>query len=159
MIIPQLQQSFGQGFSLDYLISMHLLDSGKAEIIMGLGLLPRRTRDTLEQKAVKMKSEILMQAYKEMRNQVNSDNRMLKRKYFQNEITQQEGNVKGTRSVINKLINRRSKTTEIPFLNVENKICSEPIEKVEALNDFFYRNRGKSKQEIPGSKSIFTGFR
>ena len=83
-----------------------------------------------------MKSEILMQAYKEMRNQVNSDNRSLKRKCFKNEITQQEGNVKGTWSVINKLINRRSKTTEIPSLNVENIICSEPIEKVEALNDF-----------------------
>ena len=51
--------------------------------------------------------------------------------------TQQESNVKDTWSVINKLINRRSKTTEIPFLNVENKICSEPIEKVEALNNFF----------------------
>ena len=45
-----------------------------------------------------------MQAYKEMRNQVNSDNRSLKRKYFKNEITQQEGNVKGNWSVINKLI-------------------------------------------------------
>ena len=79
-----------------------------------------------------------------MRNQVNSDNRSLKREYFKNEITQQEGNVKGTRSVIDKLINRRSKTTEIPFLNFENKICSEPIEKVEALNEFFIET-GKSK--------------
>ena len=41
----------------------------------------RRTRDILKQKAVKMKSEILMQAYKEMRNQVNSDSRSLKREY------------------------------------------------------------------------------
>ena len=45
----------------------------------------RRTRDILKQKAVKMKSEILMQAYKEMRNQVNSDNRSLKREFFKNE--------------------------------------------------------------------------
>ena len=29
-----------------------------------------------------MKSEILMQAYKEMRNHVNSDNRSLKREHF-----------------------------------------------------------------------------
>ena len=77
-----------------------------------------------------------MQAYKEMRNRVNSDNRSLKREYFKNEITQQEGNVKGTWSVINKLINRRSKTTEIPFLNVENKICSEPIEKSKLSTTF-----------------------
>ena len=53
-----------------------------------------------------MKSEILMQAYKEMRNQVqvNSDNRSLKREYFKNEITQQKvtSKVLGT-----SLINRR----------------------------------------------------
>ena len=100
------------------------------------------------EKAVKMKSEILMQAYKEMRNQVNSDNRSLKREYFKNELTQQEGNVKGTCSVINKLINRRSKTTEIPFLNVGNRICSEPIEKVEALNDLFIETRKNLNKKL-----------
>ena len=110
----------------------------------------RRTRDILKQKAVKMKSEIVMQAYKEMRNQVNSDNRSQKREYFNNEITQQEGNVKGTWSVINKLINRRSKTTEIPFLNVENKICSEPIEKVAALNDFFIETGENLNKKFQG---------
>ena len=91
-MIPQLQKSFGQGFSLDYLISMHLLDSGKGRNNYAPWITPeltgkRRTLDILKQKAVKMKSEILMQAYKEMRNQVNSDNRSLKRKYFKNEIT------------------------------------------------------------------------
>ena len=54
-----------------------------------------------------------MRACKEMRNQVNSENHSLKREYFRNEVTQQEDNVKGTWSVTNKLINRRSKTTEI----------------------------------------------
>ena len=77
---------------------------------MRRGLLPSRPGregPVICEKVVKMKSEILMQAYKEMRNQVNSDNRSLKREYFKNELTQQEGNVKGTWSVINKLINRR----------------------------------------------------
>ena len=44
-----------------------------------------------------------------MRNQVISDNRSLKREHFKNEITQQQGNVKGTWSAINKLIDRTDK--------------------------------------------------
>ena len=42
----------------------------------------RRTRDILKAKAAKMKSEILMEAYRNLRNQVNRENYKLKRQYF-----------------------------------------------------------------------------
>ena len=48
------------------------------------------------------------------------------------------------------LINRRSKTTEIPFLNAENKICSEPIEKVKALNNIFIKTEENLSKKFQG---------
>ena len=65
-----------------------------------------------------------MQAYKEIRNQVNSDNCSLKREYFKNEITQQEGNVKGTWSIINKLIIKTGDQKQQRFLFLTLKIKS-----------------------------------
>ena len=48
------------------------------------------------------------------------------------------------------IINRISKTTEIPFLNIENKICSEPIEKVKSLNDLFIETGENLNKKFQG---------
>ena len=97
----------------------------------------RRTRDILKAKAVKMKSEILTEACRNLRNQVNRKNYKLKRQYFAKKISDNEKDIKGTWNTINKLVNRRSKTTEIPYLEVKGEIISESKQKVEALNDYF----------------------
>ena len=52
-----------------------------------------------------------MQAYKKVRNKVNSLNTRLKRQYFTNKFDSCEGNLKETWATINKLINNKSKTT------------------------------------------------
>ena len=72
-----------------------------------------RSRDKLKVAAVKSKSEILMAAYRQVRNKANRMNADLKKTYFRNKIHGAEGNVKETWSIINKLINKRSKTTTI----------------------------------------------
>ena len=88
-------------------------------------------------KAVYMKSEILMDAYRNLRIQVNCENCGLKRDYFANKISDNDKDIKVTWNTINKLVNRRSKTAEILFLEVEGKIISEKEPKVKALNNYF----------------------
>ena len=76
----------------------------------------RRARDVLKTRAVEMSFEVLMQAYRNLRNQIDRENDLLKREYFSRKIYENDGNIKETWNTINKLIDRRSKTTEIPYL-------------------------------------------
>ena len=102
-----------------------------------------------------MKSEILMEAYRNLRNQVNRENDKLKWQYFAKKISDNEKDIKGTWNTINKLVNRRSKTTEIPYLEVKGEIISESKQKVEALNDYFAtigRDLNSMFQEDTGSE-------
>ena len=59
-----------------------------------------------------------MQAYRNLRNQINREHDRLKREYFSRKIYENGGIIKGTWNTINKLTDRRSKTTEIPYLDV-----------------------------------------
>ena len=56
----------------------------------------RRARDVLKTRAVEMSSEVLMQAYTNLRNQINRENDRLKREYFSKKIYENDGNIKGT---------------------------------------------------------------
>ena len=84
-----------------------------------------------------MSSEVLLQAYRNLRNQINRENDRLKREYFSRKIYENDGNIKRTWNTINKLIDRKSKTTEIPYLDVGGEIVSDLKQKVENLNDYF----------------------
>ena len=90
-------------------------------------------------KAVKYHSDMLMEAHKNMRNQINQLNRHLKREYFRKAINKAEGTIKNAWQVINKLIHRRSKTTNIPYIEIDGKTVTEPREKVKELNSYFSR--------------------
>ena len=68
-----------------------------------------RTRDKLKTAAVKSRSNILLAAYKQVRNRTNAMNSKLKREYFTDKIHSCEGNMKDTWSTINMLINKRPK--------------------------------------------------
>ena len=81
-----------------------------------------RTRDRIKSAAVKAKSEILMNAYKQVRNKANNMNSRLKREYFANKLNECEGDLKQTWSTVNKLINKRSKSTQIHSLKVDDTI-------------------------------------
>ena len=84
-----------------------------------------------------MSSEVLVQAYRNLRNQINSENDRLKHEYLSRKIYENDGNIRGTWKTIDRLIDRKSKTTEILYLDVGGEIVSDLKQKVENLNDYF----------------------
>ena len=79
------------------------------------------SRDKLRKQAIRSKSEVLFDAYKQMRNKVNKVNIDLKRDYFTNKITFHEWDIKNTWKTINLVLNKKSKTTQIATLDVDGK--------------------------------------
>ena len=96
-----------------------------------------KTRDKLKANAVKMRSEILMSAYKQARCKANNLNRKMKREYFSNKLESCEGNIKETWKTVNQLINKRSKTTNILSIKEDEKVISNPQDIAETTNHFF----------------------
>ena len=68
-----------------------------------------RTRNRLKKAAVKCNLQILVAAYKQVRNKVNFLNRTLKGQYFSEKITMQQGNIKESWKITNQLLNKRQK--------------------------------------------------
>ena len=87
--------------------------------------------------AVKAGSEILMTAYRHVRNVVNKQNKTLKRQYFTEKIRRCEGDMKETWKTINQLVNKRSKTTNVSSLQDDNKILTSSDEIAESMNQYF----------------------
>ena len=78
-----------------------------------------KSRDRLKKAAVSTKSETLMRSYREARNRVNSLNNSLKKKFYNDRISQHSGNMKETWKIANDL-KKRSKSTNINSLNDGN---------------------------------------
>ena len=74
------------------------------------------TRDRLKTAALKSKSRILMDAYRQARNRVNSLNIQLKRQYVSAKISECKGNMKKSSKNINELLNKRSQSCNIDCL-------------------------------------------
>ena len=62
---------------------------------------------------MRSKSEILQQAYRQLRNNANKLNLDLKRDFFTNKISSYQGDLKNTWKVFNQVIYEKSKTTNI----------------------------------------------
>ena len=114
-------ESFGAVLSLDYYSAKTLA----------------QTRDRLRKSAVKVGSEILMTAYRHVRNAVNKQNKALKRQYFSEKIRRCEGNIKETWKTINPLVNKWSKTANISSLQEDNKVLTSCEEIAESMNQYF----------------------
>ena len=87
-----------------------------------------RARDKLKTSSVRAKSQLLMDAYKQMRCKANNLNRKLKREHFSSKIESNKGNIKETWKTINQLVNKSSKTTEISTIRVGDRVISDPTE-------------------------------
>ena len=72
-----------------------------------------RTRDRLKKLAVRSKSPLQMDSYRQVRNKVNTLNIQLKKLYYNNKISASEGNMKNSWTTINELLNKRSKSSNI----------------------------------------------
>ena len=96
-----------------------------------------RLRDKLKIAAVKNESSILMSSYRHLRNKVSNLNKQLKRDYFSNKIASYRGNLKDSWKTINQLQNKRSKTTNIDSVKVDDHVINEPAQVSRAVNDYF----------------------
>ena len=61
----------------------------------------------------------------------------LKRKFFTNKISSQNGDLKSKWKTINTVLNKRSKTTQIATLEVDGSLISDSNSIAESMNDFF----------------------
>ena len=112
-----------------------------------------KTRDKLKKQAIRSKSELLMQAYRHIRNQVNKLNEKLKREYFTNKIASCEGDLKSTWKTINNVSNKKSKTTNISSLNIEGKHISTTADIAESINNFFCTIGEKLSDKMPSARN------
>ena len=96
-----------------------------------------RTRDCLKKAAVKRKSDILMNSYRQVRNKVNCLNTKLKKQYYANKIASCEGNMKNSWKTINELLNKRSKSTHIDCLKESGTEIVNKKDISNTMNDFF----------------------
>ena len=109
--------------------------------------------DKLRKQAIKSKSEVFFDAYKQMRNKVNKVNIDLKREYFTNKIASHEGDIKSTWKTINLVLNKKSKTTQITTLDVDGEKISNHEAIAEHMNTYFCNiGQGLSKK-IPATQN------
>ena len=112
-----------------------------------------KVRDKLKKQAIRSKSELLMQSYKHIRNKVNKLNGDLKRDYFTQKITSCEGDLTNAWKTINQVINKKSKTTHIPSLNVDGKHIANNDNIAESMNNFFCSIGEKLSEKIPKTRN------
>ena len=96
-----------------------------------------KSRDRLRKAAVSTKSDTLMRSYRGARNRVNSLNNSLKKKFYNDRISQHSGNVMETWKIANDLLKKRSKFTNINSLNDRNIEMVEKREFSNAMNSYF----------------------
>ena len=75
-----------------------------------------RTRDKLKKSAVKSKSSLIMDSYRQVRNKVNALNIRRKKEYYTNKISACKRNVKESWKTINELLNKKSNSSSIDSL-------------------------------------------
>ena len=90
-----------------------------------------------------------MSSYRHLRNRVNNLNKQLKRDYFSNKIASYRGSLKDSWRSINQLLNKRSKTTNIDSVKVDDHEINKPAEVSRAMNDYFCSVGKKLRDNIP----------
>ena len=65
-------------------------------------------RDKVRNQAIRSKSAILMEIYKQMRNRITRINMQLKQDFYTNKIASQKDDLKGTWKTINMALNGKS---------------------------------------------------
>ena len=111
------------------------------------------SRDKLRKQAIRSKSDILFDAYKQLRNNVNKVNIDLKRDYFTNKIASHEGDMKSTWKTINLVLNKKSKTTQITSLDVDGENISKHEAIAEHMNTYFCNIGQDLSDKIPSTQN------
>ena len=107
-----------------------------------------RTRDKLKSAAVKNKSTIIMESYKQLR-KANNLNNKLKRGYFFQHNRLQQGKFERHLEVNNFIVEQRSKTTNIVSPKTECQDVVERNDVAPSMNKFFCIVGHKLSDNIP----------
>ena len=109
-----------------------------------------RLRDYYNKQAVKHSSQTQWEMYRKTRNNVNSEIRLAKKKYFCNRINEcaQINNPTKSWSLINNLLGKKIKSNNITKLYVNDVIISEDNLIAETFNDLFINIGSKLASEI-----------
>ena len=78
-----------------------------------------------------------------------------KRAYFTNKILASEGNLKETWATINKLVNKRSKTTNISSLTFDGSSITDSVGIANSMNECFRNVGSKLCEDIPDTENSF----
>ena len=109
-----------------------------------------RLRDYYKKQAVKHSSQTQWEMYRKTRNNVNSEIRLAKKKYFCDKINEcaQINKPMKSWSLINDLLRKTRKSNNITELHVNDVIISEDSLIAETFNDFFIHIGSKLVSEI-----------
>ena len=96
-----------------------------------------RTRDKLKKAAVKSKSTALMRSYRKARKATNNLSTQLKKKHYSDKIIECKGDIKYSWKVINEVINKKSKYTNIDYIKDFGQEISNNREIANIMNGYF----------------------
>ena len=96
-----------------------------------------RNRDRMKRVALKRKSSVMTEAYRQLRNKVNTMNIKLKKQDFSNKISACKGNIKDSWKTINELLNRRSTSCNIDFLKDSDKETRQGKDISNLMSEYF----------------------
>ena len=114
----------------------------------------RYDRDFLKKKSVKTGSANFYNAYKEARNELNSLIKSAKARYYNDALNQCKKTQKLWKT-INQLTNKKSKTTNINELVIDQKVITEPGKIADSLNTYFNEIGSVLAKDLPKCDNSF----
>ena len=112
-----------------------------------------RTRDKLKRAAIKRKSPILMDSYRQTRNRVNLLNKQLRKQHYTNKISSNKGNLKDSWKTINELLNKRSKSCNIDCVKDSDSVVTRTEDIANVMNSYFCSIATELANEIDHSSN------
>ena len=104
-------------------------------------------RDSYKKRYTDNKNIDDWKAYKKLKNEVNINMKCSRKKYFSDKLLETKGDVKGTWKVLNSALGKRSKTTHINSLVIDNQEITNPEDIVTNLNKHFTTIAEKTLKE------------
>ena len=109
-------------------------------------------------KANKTGSDILRQAFHQIRNKVTYAIRKARSEYFTKKLAESNGDLKKTWQTLKQAMNREGKSNPIDKLNVNGNEINDKMKIVEYCNEYFTDIGKKLASEIPPSNSNVTEY-
>ena len=110
-----------------------------------------RQRDYLRAKANKTGSNILRQAFVQIKNKVNYKLALLRKNYYSRKIEQNKGNLRNTWKILKQAMGQGNKTNTLDNIFHNNQEISEDNEKAKVCNEHFIAVGQKLAEDIPST--------